>query len=58
MSKWSGPAHVITSRAVSDGIYELCLAAPKIAQSAVPGQFVMVYPKGGGRILGRPISIC
>ena len=58
MSKWSGEASVVTSRALSDGIFELCLAAPEIAKSAVPGQFVMVYPKEGGRILGRPISIC
>jgi len=58
MSKWSGEASVVTSRALSDGIFELCLAAPAIAKSAVPGQFVMVYPKEGGRILGRPISIC
>lgn len=42
---------------LSEGIYELYIET-KIAETAVPGQFIMVYPKDGSMILPRPISIC
>lgn len=50
-------AKVSKASKLSDGIYELFLDT-KAAEYAVPGQFVMVYPKDGTTILPRPISIC
>lgn len=39
------------------GIFEMYIKT-KAAESALPGQFVMVYPKSAATILPRPISIC
>jgi len=38
--------------------YSLQLKAPKIAEHAKPGQFVMVYLDKGELLLPRPISLC
>lgn len=49
---------VVTKAAkLSEGIFELYINT-KIAETAVPGQFIMVYPADGSMILPRPISIC
>lgn len=49
---------VVTKAAkLSEGIFELYIDT-KIAESAVPGQFIMIYPQDGSMILPRPISIC
>ncbi len=42
---------------LSDGIYDLYIETDA-AKAAVPGQFVMVYPRGKDLLLPRPISIC
>ena len=48
---------VTASNRLSEGIYELFMET-EAAKSAVPGQFVMVYPLGKDLLLPRPISIC
>ena len=39
------------------GVHTMSLQAPKIAKSAKPGQFVMVYLDKGEHLLPRPISL-
>ena len=48
---------VTAANLLSEGIYELFIET-EAAKAAVPGQFVMVYPKGRDLLLPRPISIC
>lgn len=44
--------------AVADGIFELELLAPTVAEKAKPGQFVMIKPNAVGQpFLGRPMGI-
>lgn len=50
-------ALVIGHSELQSGIFELILKT-KASAYAVPGQFVMVYPKEKHTILPRPISIC
>ncbi len=49
---------IISQEQISDGIYDLLLSAPEIAENAVPGQFVNVYLNDASKILPRPISLC
>ncbi len=48
---------VTSSCEISDRIFSVSITT-KIASQAVPGQFVMIYPKDKATILPRPISIC
>jgi dihydroorotate dehydrogenase electron transfer subunit len=51
-------ADVIANRRLSDDYHVLALAAPSIAQSAAPGQFVMLKAsKGHDPLLRRPFSV-
>lgn len=50
-------AKIVRTDNLAPGIYELVIKA-KAALNAVPGQFMMIYPKGKHTILPRPISIC
>ncbi|MBQ8970388.1 MAG: dihydroorotate dehydrogenase electron transfer subunit, partial [Lachnospiraceae bacterium] len=50
-------ARVIKNERLAEDIYSLWIEA-ELADSVVPGQFVMVYPKTETRLLGRPISVC
>ena len=50
-------AVVVSQQCLSDGIYDLHLKTD-LAQDAVCGQFVGVYPKDKSTLLPRPISIC
>ena len=50
-------ATVIISEEIADGIYSVWLET-KIAEEAVPGQFVMINTHSEAHLLGRPISIC
>lgn len=54
----AGPAKVLDIFAVADGIYEMELLAPTVAEKAKPGQFVMIKPNAVGQpFLGRPMGI-
>ena len=50
-------AVVVSQQCLADGIYDLHLKTD-LAQDAVCGQFVGVYPKDKSTLLPRPISIC
>lgn len=49
---------VLSNKNIAEGIYDLTLECSKLAEMAMPGQFVEVYPDNGENILPRPISIC
>lgn len=49
--------YILDANVLFDGIYELVIKT-KIAECAMPGQFVMVYPQNSSTLLPRPISIC
>jgi dihydroorotate dehydrogenase electron transfer subunit len=49
---------VVQKTRIAEDIYSLWLQAPRIAEAAVPGQFISLYCRDGSRILPRPISIC
>ena len=53
-----GKARLIHQRKLVDGIFEMILDLPEIAQTAVPGQFVDLYTEDPSLLLPRPISIC
>lgn len=57
MNKVFEYAKVIDQFQLSEGIFDLRLRTGA-AQSAVPGQFVNLYPKDETKRLPRPISIC
>ena len=48
---------IINNGQIADGIFELIIDAPGIAEAATPGQFVNIYLPGGAMLLPRPISI-
>ncbi len=50
-------AAVISQKEIARGIFDLRINTD-LAEEAVPGQFVGLYPADGSRILPRPISIC
>jgi len=49
---------IVYNKEISDGIFEMSLAAKEVAQTAKAGQFVMLYLDKPGLLLPRPISIC
>lgn len=51
-------AKVISINFITDVICDLKLSCPVIANEAMAGQFVEVYPDNGINLLSRPISIC
>lgn len=51
------PGKIISNTEISPGIFEL-LVESEASDTALPGQFVMVYPKNESMLLPRPISIC
>ena len=57
MNKVFEYAKVIDQFQLSEGIFDLRLRT-NAAQSAVPGQFLNLYPKDETKRLPRPISIC
>lgn len=50
-------AEILSNNKLSDGIFEMIIAAESIAKEAKAGQFVNVYTGLGENILPRPISI-
>lgn len=58
MAYFKEEAEVICQSMLFQDIYSLWLRTTDIAQAAVPGQFVSLYPQDGSRLLPRPISIC
>lgn len=51
-------AIVLKNQCISNGIYDMTIKAPAVAQAAAAGQFVEIYPDNGVNLLPRPISIC
>ena len=51
-------AKILSQTQISQGIFDLTLEAPQIAERAKSGQFVNVYLNDPSRLLPRPISIC
>ncbi len=43
---------------IRQGIYEMYIQAPEVAQKAEAGQFVNVYCQSQSKLLPRPISLC
>ncbi|MBR0146301.1 MAG: dihydroorotate dehydrogenase electron transfer subunit [Eubacterium sp.] len=58
MGKHMLTAEVVSQSKITDDIYSLVLKAWKIAEEAVPGQFVSLYTHDSSRLLPRPISLC
>lgn len=58
MMKQKERCKIIRQERIGTNIYSLWLQTGAIAQSAQPGQFVMLYGKDRSRLLPRPISIC
>ncbi|MFH1091693.1 MAG: hypothetical protein V1742_08985, partial [Pseudomonadota bacterium] len=57
-----GKCQVLENRKVAAGIFRMRVAAPAVAETARPGQFVMVQTgpepqKGGSPLLKRPFSL-
>ncbi len=48
---------VVSRKEIAPGIIDLFVEAPKIAEKALPGQFVSFYCRDLSRLLPRPISI-
>jgi dihydroorotate dehydrogenase electron transfer subunit len=42
---------------IAPGVFETVLSAPRIAETARPGQFLSVYVPGGAMLLPRPFSV-
>ena len=51
-------AEIISQTEVAPGIRSMILAAPHVAQTARPGQFIEIAIDDGAHILPRPLSIC
>ena len=49
---------ILSNKALTEDIYDLKFESAKIAQEAVPGQFVNIYLNDASLMLPRPISIC
>ncbi|MGI6106960.1 MAG: dihydroorotate dehydrogenase electron transfer subunit [Lachnospiraceae bacterium] len=58
MASYLNKAKVVSQISLTEGVYSLTLSEPEIARDALPGQFAMLYPADGARLLGRPVSIC
>ncbi len=51
-------AVIVSQKQIQDGICDLVLSVPVIAEQAVPGQFVNVFLNDPSKLLPRPISLC
>lgn len=51
-------AAVVSQEQLANGIYSMWLQTEEIAEMAVPGQFISMYPNDGSKLLPRPISLC
>lgn len=58
MKKFQEMAVIVSQEEIGEDIYSLWIQTKEIAKEAVPGQFISVYCRDGGRMLPRPISIC
>lgn len=56
MSKY-GIATICDNIEIASGIWQMELYAPRIAATAVPGQFINLYPNDKTLLLPRPISL-
>jgi len=56
--KYFENCRIVSQEEISPGIFDMNLQTADITGICRPGQFVMVYPQDGKRILPRPISIC
>ena len=56
--KYKELAEVLKQECIAPDIYSMWLQTDKIAEQAVPGQFISVYSNDGSRLLPRPISLC
>ena len=56
--KKMGQAVVCSQIQIAEGIYDLTLRMPEIAEQARAGQFVALYSEDASRLLPRPISLC
>jgi dihydroorotate dehydrogenase electron transfer subunit len=57
MAKKKVTASVFSQRQLTENIYDMWIETD-LAKEALPGQFLMVYPKCAATLLPRPISIC
>ncbi len=48
---------ILSTSKLAEGIFEMWIGTD-LSGAALPGQFIMVYPKSGSTLLPRPISIC
>lgn len=51
-------AVIVEQKEIATDIYSMWLQTERIAQDAVPGQFLSLYSNDESRMLPRPISIC
>lgn len=51
-------AKIVRQEELSPGIFSMWVTAPKIAEEALPGQFVMINSNDKSKILPRPLCIC
>ncbi len=58
MAKIKLTGKVLKQDMLMDGIYSMWIQAEEIASQSVPGQFISVYTRDGGKLLPRPISLC
>ena len=52
------PCKILSQECIGTDIYSMWLDAGEIGKNAVPGQFVSLYSRNGGKLLPRPISLC
>ena len=58
MEKIKLTGKVLRQDMLMEGIYSMWIQAEEIARQSVPGQFISVYTRDGGKLLPRPISLC
>lgn len=51
-------AKVLRVICLAEGVYDMWLKAPQVAEKAKPGQFINIYCQDKSLLLPRPISIC
>lgn len=58
MAKIKLTGKVLKQDMLVEGIYSMWIQAEEIVSQSVPGQFISVYTRDGGKLLPRPISLC
>lgn len=56
--KFTENCRIISQEKIGSGIYSMWLETDRIAENAIPGQFVSVYTRNPAKLLPRPISLC